>query len=270
MNMAEIIHKELSYAVRGVLFDVHNQLGPMLPETFYQTAVAIGLETKGIACETEKQFSVKYSGVEVGRYFVDVWVEDGKLLLELKVAPKILPIYQAQAISYLKVTDADLAIVVNFGGASLEDERLPNYIRDKPILFSWQKDKSLLEIPHKTLTNDLLKVLHHVHFQLGPGFLHQVYRRATMVELREQHIGFEYVKEIPVYYQEIFLGKQPVRLISVENNILLATVAFQEIDEAMKFQMRTRLRKLNKQVGMIANFHGSDLDVVLIRGDNNE
>ena len=92
-----------------------------------------------------------------------------------------------------------------------------------------------------------------------------------MVELREQQIGFEYVKEIPVYYQKTFLGKQPVRLISVEDKIVLATVAFQEISEAMKAQMRARLRKLNKQVGMIANFHGFDLDVVLVRGDyNNE
>ncbi len=52
--MTKIIHKELSYTVRGVLFDVHNQLGSVLPEQFYQDAIAIGLEAKGIACQTEK------------------------------------------------------------------------------------------------------------------------------------------------------------------------------------------------------------------------
>jgi GxxExxY protein len=70
--MAQIIHKELSYAVRGVLLDVYNQLGPVLPEKFYQEAIGVGLEAKGIACQTEKPFVVKYRGVEVGRYFVDV------------------------------------------------------------------------------------------------------------------------------------------------------------------------------------------------------
>lgn len=192
--MAEIIHKELSYAVRGVLFDVHNQLGPLLPEKFYQEAVAIGLEAKGIICETEKQFPVQYCGVEVGRYFVDVWVEGGKLLLELKVAPEILPIHRAQAISYLKVTDADLA--------------------------------------------------------LGPGFLHQVYRRATMVELREKGIGFQYIKETPVFYQDIELGKHETRLILVEDNILVAAFAVRENAETLKARLRSQLRRQDKELGI--------------------
>jgi GxxExxY protein len=268
--MTEIIHKELSYAVRGVLFDVHNQLGPLLPEKFYQEAVAIGLEAKGIACETEKPFAMHYCGVEVGRYFVDVWVEAGKLLLELKVAPEILPIHRAQAISYLKVTDADLAVVVNFGEAGLIDERLPNYVRNKPFSFSWHPQSVWLDIPDKELSNVLLKALHRVHFYLGPGFFHQVYRRATMVELREQEIGFTYVKEIPIYYRDVFLGNQPVRLISLDGEILLATIAVKELDDNIKSQMRARLRQLDKKVGLIANFHGRDLEVVLVRGGYNE
>ena len=56
--MIVIIHKDLSYTVKGVLFDVHNALGPMLTEKFYQAAVVIELEAKGIRCETEKSFEV--------------------------------------------------------------------------------------------------------------------------------------------------------------------------------------------------------------------
>ncbi|HIP73625.1 MAG TPA: GxxExxY protein, partial [Anaerolineae bacterium] len=66
------LHKDLSYAVRGVLFDVYNQLGPNLPETFYRDATAVGLEAANIRCQTEKQFNVYYHGVEVGRYSVDI------------------------------------------------------------------------------------------------------------------------------------------------------------------------------------------------------
>lgn len=79
--MGELIHEELSYTVRGVLFDVHTKLGPRLPEQFYQDAVGIGLERAGIACQTEKRFDVHYKGVQVGHYFIDVWIEHGKLLL---------------------------------------------------------------------------------------------------------------------------------------------------------------------------------------------
>jgi len=70
----------------------------MLPERFYQDAVALGLEEQGIRCQTEKAFEVHYRDVRVGLYLVDVWASDGKILLELKVTPQILPIHKAQAL----------------------------------------------------------------------------------------------------------------------------------------------------------------------------
>lgn len=88
--MTGFLHEKLSYSVRGVLFDILNKLGPMLPEKLYSQAVSIGLEQQGIRCQTEKEFEVTHRGVQVGRYAVDVWIEDGKMLLELKVAPRLL------------------------------------------------------------------------------------------------------------------------------------------------------------------------------------
>jgi len=199
--MSKLIHAELTYKIRGIFFEVHNELGPNLPEKFYQDAVAIGLEAVGIECQTEKMFEVRYQGVQVGRYFVDVWVEQGKVLLELKVAAEIEPIHEAQAISYLKVTNADLAIVANFGQGRFVDKRLPNLLRDKIVPFNWRPQISQDAILYPELTNELLGILHRVHYELGPGFLHQVYRRATMVALREQGIGFEYIKEMPVFFR---------------------------------------------------------------------
>lgn len=268
--MTEIIHKELSYSVRGVLFDVYNQLGPLLPERFYQEAIAIGLKAKGIVCQTEKQFNVQYLGVEVGRYYVDVWIEGGKLLLELKVAPEILPLHRAQAISYLKVTDADLAIVVNFGAASLEDERLPNRLRHKKDEFIWPETPPTIKVPYPELVDQIVKVLHRVHFELGPGFFHQVYRRATMIELRQQEIGYRYLKQMPVYYHGTHLGIHETRLILVEGCILLATVAVREVDEAMKTNLRARLRRQNVELGLLANFNGVRLDISLVRNEYSE
>jgi GxxExxY protein len=58
------------------------------------------------------------------------------------------------------------------------------------------------------LFNELLAALHRVHFELGSGFLHQIYRRAAMVQLKEQEIGYEYIKEIPIFYQNHHLIKQ--------------------------------------------------------------
>ena len=259
------LHKKLSYAVRGVLFDVHNKLGPNLPEKFYNDAVIIGLRAANIRCQPEKQFSVQYRGVEVGRYYVDVWIEDGKMLLELKVAPKLLPIHRAQAISYLKVTDADVAFIVNFGQASLVDERLPNFVRNKEVNFSWKPQPPNPEWLYPELVNDLLTALHRVHVEMGAGFFHHVYRRAVMVELQEQHIGHNYIKETPIYYKGEHLGNQPTRLIHVEDKVLVAAVAVAALDDTMKAQLKARMKHLDVQLGILANFNSTQLEFMVVR-----
>ncbi len=263
--MTTIIHKDLSYAVKGVLFDVHNALGPMLPEKFYQAATAIGLEAQGIRCETEKEFEVFYRGVGVGRHYVDMWLEGGKMLLELKVAPEIMGRHKAQTLSYLKVTGADLGIVVNFGEKSLTDERLPNYLRDKQPVFAWEPPELGKDWLYPELSAQLFETLHRVHFELGPGFLHRVYRRAAMVELREQGIAYRYIKSLPVTYQGHQLGEHPAQLINVEDKILLTAFAAPEIDAAMEGQLRARLRLLGLQLGFLANFSDTMLHIVPVR-----
>ncbi|MCP4540323.1 MAG: GxxExxY protein, partial [Chloroflexi bacterium] len=69
--MTKIIHKKLSYEVRGVLLHVHNELGPNLTESFYRDAAAFGLEKRDVRCEVEKSFEVYYRDARVGLYFVD-------------------------------------------------------------------------------------------------------------------------------------------------------------------------------------------------------
>ncbi len=79
--MPKLIHADLTYIIRGVLFDVHNKLGPMLPEGFYRDAAAYGLRAKTIECKTEKGFEIYYRGQRVGLYYVDIWIASGKVIL---------------------------------------------------------------------------------------------------------------------------------------------------------------------------------------------
>ena len=196
--MPKLIQPELSYIVRGVLLDVFNALGPMLKEEYYQEAIVLGLKKRGITCELEKASEVYYEDERVGLYYVDVWIEGGKILLEIKVAPAIEPVHRAQAISYLKVTDADLAIVVNYGGPCLEDERLPNFVRDRQPEFAWEPRPAGPGQLHADLVNAIQRACYRVHFTLGPGYLHQVYRRAAMIELRRSGVDYSYIKQLPV------------------------------------------------------------------------
>jgi GxxExxY protein len=263
--MGRLIHPKLSYSVRGVLLNVHNALGPLLKEAYYRDAIAIGLNGRGIRCVTEKAFEVYYRDERVGLYFVDVWIEDGKLLLELKVSPSIEGIHRAQAISYLKVTNADLAIVVSYGGASLMDERLPNFLAERQTDFVWQLQAGADGLLHPELVNEILRACYRVHRRLGPGFLHQVYRRATMIELRHQGLDYDYIKRRPVEYRGQLLGYQDVRLILVEGCVVLATFALKEVDDALVERMKGNLVFLDARLGLLANFYGARPVVTPVR-----
>ncbi len=187
------------------------------------------------------------------------------MLLELKVALAILPVHKAQAISYLKVTDADLAIVVNYGGPSLEDERLPNFLRDKQPEFLWQPRPIGPGLLYPDLVNGIQRACHCVHFTLGQGFFHQVYRRATMIELRRSGFSYDYIKQLPVEYEGQLLGHQDVRLILVEGKVLLATFALRQTDEAATELLKAHLRRLGLKLGLLANFYGTRLVITPVR-----
>jgi GxxExxY protein len=261
MNKPNIIHKELTYIVRGVLFQVYNQLGPKLPENLYQKAVTYGLIEQGITCKSEKQFEVIYRNESSGTYYIDHWIENGKLILELKVKPEIMPIHKAQTISYLKLTNADLAIIANFGAKSLQIQRLPNFIREKTTDFQWQSKPISTDILYSTLTDTILKALLRVHFILGPGFIHRIYRRAMMIELQQQGIGYEQIRKIDYYYNNQYIGQQKTQIIKLENKILLGIFALRTIDDTMKIVMKARLKHLRIKVGILANFYGERLVV---------
>lgn len=263
--MTNLIHKDLTYTIRGALFKVYNQLGPMLPEDFYQQAVAIALKAEGIKCEREKQFEVYYRECGVGRYYVDVWVEDGKVVLELKVAPEITNLHRAQAISYLKVTDADIAMVANFGAKSMEIEPLPNYVRDKKVDFNWEAQPPTEDRLYPELSDQILRAMHRVHLTLGPGFFHRVYQKAVTSEFRYQDMPCEYIKAVPIFYDGHKLGTQKVHVLLVLDKVLLATIAVNEVTEAMRGQLKARLKCLNKQLAFLGNFNSTHLEIVAVR-----
>jgi GxxExxY protein len=264
--MTQLIHEELTYIVRGVMFDIYNKLGPKLPEYIYQNAFTHGLREQGITCEPEKEFEVIYRNQSAGKYYVDHWLENGQIILELKVASKILPIHKAQTISYLKVTQADLGIIINFGTHIIQSERLPNFtpdstIEDKIADFQWKPpplDKKLL---YTELSNTILEALHRVHFTLGPAFIHRVYREAVMIELQYQGMAYEYIKKIQIDYNNHHVGEQDAQMIKVENKVLLSVFATETINKLMVRVMKARMKQLGLSVGFLANFHGEKLVV---------
>jgi GxxExxY protein len=261
----KLLHADLTYKIQGVLFHVGNNLLPGLPEEDVQTAVSIGLTRQQIPHTLEKEFRVNYRGVEVGRYYCDITVGQ-KVILELKVAPRLKSLHQAQIISYLRVSGADVGLLVNFGTPRVEVERYAYFYAQRRPDFTWKPqvpdDPALL---YPGLVGSLYECLHRVHYDLGPGFFHHVYRRAVQVELNEQDISFGFVREIPIFYEGEYVSTKTCRLLIVEDKVIVAAFAVRDMNATFETKMRHYLEHFGKKLGLLANFHGERLDVRPVR-----
>jgi len=121
--MGEILFAALSYQIIGAAMAVHKILGPGYLEAVYHAALALELTLHGIPFEQYKKLPVVYKGSEIGYYEAD-FVVDRKIILELKAVAALHSAHKAQAISYLTTTKLQLAILLNFGADSLQQERV--------------------------------------------------------------------------------------------------------------------------------------------------
>ncbi|MFM2307284.1 MAG: hypothetical protein RLZZ367_1953 [Bacteroidota bacterium] len=105
---------ELSYKVIGCAYKVHTTLGPGLLESTYQTCLEFELLNEGLKVEREKALPVVYKGVKLeAGYRIDLLVED-KLIIEIKAVDAIIPVHEAQVMTYLKLSGKKLALLLNF------------------------------------------------------------------------------------------------------------------------------------------------------------
>ena len=105
--------EQLSYAIRGCVYEVFKQLGGGFLEKVYENALLNELKTQGLHAESQVPIEVRYKGTVVGEYVADVVVEDS-VILELKAQQQLSKVNEAQLLNYLKATDARVGMLVNF------------------------------------------------------------------------------------------------------------------------------------------------------------
>ena len=107
-------HSDLTEKIIGVFYDVYNELGYGFLESTYASAMTVALEQCGLAVAREIAVPVWFSGRKIGPYLADVLVE-AKVLLELKAARCIEPAHEAQLLHYLRATEIEYGLLLNFG-----------------------------------------------------------------------------------------------------------------------------------------------------------
>lgn len=112
---------DISAQILDASIKVHRTLGPGLLESAYETCLAYELRQRGLHVETQVSLPVIYEGMRIDAgYRIDLLVE-GQVIIELKAVEKLIPLHEAQLITYLKLSDKRLVILVNFNVIRLKD-----------------------------------------------------------------------------------------------------------------------------------------------------
>ena len=112
---------ELSHKIIGACIEVHKNLGPGLVESAYEECLCHELTLRGLCSERQKPLSITYKGKQLDcGYRLDVVVEN-QIILELKSCEKIEPIHKAQLLTYLKLSDLHLGLLLNFNSPTMRD-----------------------------------------------------------------------------------------------------------------------------------------------------
>jgi GxxExxY protein len=105
---------EITEAIIGAAIEVHRQLGPGMLESVYETVLAYELAQRGLAVERQRAVPLVYKELNFDEgYRLDLLVA-GQVIVELKCVEALLPIHEAQILSYLKLTGLKVGLLINF------------------------------------------------------------------------------------------------------------------------------------------------------------
>ena len=127
----EYIFKEETYKIRGGMMKVYNELGSGFLEKVYQEALEIELKQTDIPYLREAPLKVFYRGQLLKQNFFADFICYNKIIVEVKAVSVLTDSHRAQVSNYLKATDYDIGLLVNFGAEQMEIERLFNYHKNR-------------------------------------------------------------------------------------------------------------------------------------------
>lgn len=124
MKRFENIPVEMDRIAKQVVdsaFKVHKQLGPGLLESVYETCLTYELKSRGLIVQTQVAVPIVYEGLKLdGGLKLDLLVEDS-LIVELKAVEVMIPVFEAQLLSYLRLTNKRLGLLINFNVPVIKD-----------------------------------------------------------------------------------------------------------------------------------------------------
>ncbi len=108
------LHSDITALVIKAFYNVYNKLGYGFLEKVYENSLLIELRKSGLSCKAQQQIKVFYDDDEVGFYIADIVINDC-VIIEVKAAESLCEMHEAQLINYLKATEIEVGLLLNFG-----------------------------------------------------------------------------------------------------------------------------------------------------------
>jgi GxxExxY protein len=113
--------EDLAAAAIECAFAIHRDLGPGLLESCYEVLLAASLARAGLAVERQKSVDIEYKGISVRDAFRTDLLIERRLVVEIKATDRLAAIHSRQVLTYLKLLDLPLGLVMNFGGGTFHE-----------------------------------------------------------------------------------------------------------------------------------------------------
>ena len=128
MELTKSYLKDLTYKVTGAAIEVHKRLGPGLLESIYHKCLAKELELRKISFKSEYKIPYNYKGFDLDIELRCDFLIDGVLVVELKAIESILPVHEAQILTYMKLLEVPKGLMLNFNVENLYYDGQKTYV----------------------------------------------------------------------------------------------------------------------------------------------
>ena len=119
-----LYREEETFKIIGICMEVHRNLGPGLLEVVYKDALEIEFKANNLPFEREKEFSIEYKGVILPHKFYADFIVNEDIVLEVKAIKEFSGEHTAQVLNYMKLSESEIGLLVNFQNKSLQHKRL--------------------------------------------------------------------------------------------------------------------------------------------------
>jgi GxxExxY protein len=149
MKITKKYVNDLSYLIVGCAIEVNKQMGPGLLESVYERCLIDELKSQNIDLESQVKIPILYKEKDLGGHLIiDILVED-LIIVELKSVDELIPIYEAQLLSYLKLTNKPKGLLINFNSTNITKSTIPLVTK----LFAELPEDNLSELINKKINH---------------------------------------------------------------------------------------------------------------------